>query len=91
MSSVLRRTLICCLALALLSLGPPARAQKLVTLERAYALALKNHPSIQMLQERVKQAEAARYRAWSRLKPTLPSLAQVNIAETCNVRCEYRG
>ncbi len=28
---------------------------------------------------------------WTRLKPTLPLLAQVNIAETCTARCEYRG
>ncbi|MCO6437374.1 MAG: 6-carboxytetrahydropterin synthase QueD [Phycisphaerae bacterium] len=28
---------------------------------------------------------------WTRLKPGLPVLAQVNVAETCNARCEYRG
>ena len=28
---------------------------------------------------------------WNRLKPSLPSLAQVNVAETCSSRCEYRG
>lgn len=28
---------------------------------------------------------------WERIKPRLPSLAQVNVAETCNARCEYRG
>ncbi len=28
---------------------------------------------------------------WSRVKPALPSLAQVNVAETCTTRCEYRG
>ncbi|MCH7839841.1 MAG: 6-carboxytetrahydropterin synthase QueD [Planctomycetes bacterium] len=28
---------------------------------------------------------------WDRLKPSLPSLAQVNVAETCSSRCEYRG
>ena len=28
---------------------------------------------------------------WIRLKVVLPSLAQVNIAETCTGRCEYRG
>ncbi len=28
---------------------------------------------------------------WLRLKPELPELAQVNVAETCTARCEYRG
>lgn len=28
---------------------------------------------------------------WARVKPRLPLLAQVNVAETCNARCEYRG
>ena len=28
---------------------------------------------------------------WIRLKPELPLLAQVTIAETCTSRCEYRG
>jgi 6-pyruvoyl-tetrahydropterin synthase len=28
---------------------------------------------------------------WSRVKPVLPVLAQVNVAETCTSRCEYRG
>jgi len=28
---------------------------------------------------------------WIRLKPALPLLAQVNVAETCTARCEYRG
>jgi len=28
---------------------------------------------------------------WQRVKPKLPQLAQVNVAETCNARCEYRG
>ncbi len=28
---------------------------------------------------------------WRRVKPLLPALAQVNVAETCNARCEYRG
>jgi len=28
---------------------------------------------------------------WARLKPTLPLLGQVNVSETCNSRCEYRG
>ncbi len=28
---------------------------------------------------------------WVRLKPALSVLAQVNVAETCSSRCEYRG
>lgn len=28
---------------------------------------------------------------WDRVKPALPQLAQVNVAETCTARCEYRG
>ncbi len=28
---------------------------------------------------------------WVRLKPHLVTLAQVNVAETCATRCEYRG
>lgn len=28
---------------------------------------------------------------WERLKPALPVLAQLNVAETCTGRCEYRG
>lgn len=28
---------------------------------------------------------------WVRLKPELPLLAQVTVAETCNARCEFRG
>ncbi len=28
---------------------------------------------------------------WDRLKPSLPSLAQVNVSETCTGRCEFRG
>ncbi len=28
---------------------------------------------------------------WTRLKPSLSSLTQVNVAETCTARCEYRG
>lgn len=28
---------------------------------------------------------------WDRLKPGLAVLAQVNVAETCTARCEYRG
>jgi 6-pyruvoyltetrahydropterin/6-carboxytetrahydropterin synthase len=28
---------------------------------------------------------------WVRVKKTLPLLTQVNVAETCHSRCEYRG
>ena len=28
---------------------------------------------------------------WARVKGQLPCLAQVNVAETCVARCEYRG
>lgn len=28
---------------------------------------------------------------WERLEPTLPSLAEVHVHETCTSRCEYRG
>lgn len=28
---------------------------------------------------------------WERLKPALPVLVQLNVAETCTGRCEYRG
>lgn len=28
---------------------------------------------------------------WVRLKPALPMLNQINVAETCTARCEYRG
>ncbi len=28
---------------------------------------------------------------WQRLRPSLPSLAQVTVYETCTARCEYRG
>ena len=28
---------------------------------------------------------------WKRLKPALPELGQINVAETCTGRCEFRG
>jgi 6-pyruvoyltetrahydropterin/6-carboxytetrahydropterin synthase len=28
---------------------------------------------------------------WTRMKKALPRLTQVNVAETCHSRCEYRG
>lgn len=36
-------------------------------------------------------AEALARWIWIRIKPSLPLLSQVTIAETCNARCEYRG
>jgi outer membrane protein len=58
------------LALVLLLVAPgAARADRSVTLDEAYALALRNNPSMAMLRERVVQAEAAHYKAWSALKP----------------------
>jgi outer membrane protein len=76
---MLRR--ISLLALLLLPLKPaPARAEQLgsdgrgsfapLSLERAYALALRNSPALRVLRERVAQAEVARARAWTALKPT---------------------
>jgi len=28
---------------------------------------------------------------WTRVKPVLPPLTQINVAETCHAQCEYRG
>ena len=56
--------------LVFLAYAAPAAAQKLITLEQAYAQAMKSHPSIKMLKERVEQARAGRYKAWTPLKPT---------------------
>jgi 6-pyruvoyltetrahydropterin/6-carboxytetrahydropterin synthase len=36
-------------------------------------------------------AEVLAHWIWVRVKPSLPLLSQVTIAETCNARCEYRG
>jgi len=36
-------------------------------------------------------AENIAWWIWTLIKPMLPQLSQVNIAETCNSRCEYRG
>ncbi len=55
--------------LLLLPVACPARAERL-TLEQAYALAVRHNPTLRILKERVAQAEAARYRAWSAVKPT---------------------
>ncbi|MFH1132665.1 MAG: TolC family protein [Pseudomonadota bacterium] len=49
---------------------PDDGAEKVITLERAYSFALAENPTIKILQERVMQAEAARLKAWSTLKPT---------------------
>ncbi len=58
--------------LALLVAGwqAPARAQQPLSLDQAYRLAVRNNPNFAVLRERVVQAEAARYRAWSAIKPT---------------------
>ncbi|MBI4717708.1 MAG: 6-carboxytetrahydropterin synthase QueD [Planctomycetes bacterium] len=36
-------------------------------------------------------AENIAHWLWQRLKPELPQLVQITIAETCTARCEYRG
>jgi len=46
-------------------------SERLVTLPQAYQLALKHHPSLELLAERVQQADAARRSAWAAIKPTL--------------------
>ena len=48
----------------------PAAADRLITLDQAYRLAMGKHPSIKVLRARVDQARAGRYRAWSAVKPT---------------------
>lgn len=62
------RALIVCSLLLLFA--SPAQAERVVTLPEAFRLAMKNHPSVRILQERVHQAEAARYKAWVAVKPT---------------------
>ncbi len=44
----------------------------------AFRLAMKNHPSIKILQERVEQAKVARYKSWTMVKPT--AYAQPNFS-----------
>jgi len=56
-------------------------AQRLITLDQAYRMALKNHPSIQLMQESVLQAKAARYKAWAAVKPSLSFQASFKISE----------
>jgi outer membrane protein TolC len=59
------------LAVVLLLAAPRAApADQAVTLDEAYRLAVRNNPTMTVLRERVAQAEASRYRAWSALKPT---------------------
>jgi outer membrane protein TolC len=57
--------------LVVLVLAAPraAPADQSVTLDEAYRLAVRNNPTMAMLRERVVQAQAASYRAWSALKP----------------------
>jgi outer membrane protein, multidrug efflux system len=63
------RALLSTLTLAVLIGATPARGDRL-TLERAYALAARNNPSLRVLRERVVQADVARAKAWTALKPT---------------------
>ena len=63
-------------ALLVLTLLLPAatargqRAHRMVSLKQAYQLAMQHHPSIKVLHQRVEQARAGRYKAWSAIKPT---------------------
>jgi outer membrane protein TolC len=57
-------------ALAALALQPAAAQGRKLTLEQAYAQAARSSPTMQVLRERVRQAEAAHRKAWSLLKPT---------------------
>lgn len=58
------------LSLLLLALAAPEANGAPLSLDQAYALALRNNPTLRVLGERVAQAEAARLKAWSALKPT---------------------
>lgn len=60
---------IALLAAAFALIAARAGAEPL-SLEKAYALAARNNPSLRILKERVEQAEVARQRAWASLKPT---------------------
>ena len=55
---------------ALVLLAAEARADKVVSLDQAFRMANRNHPTMEVLRERVEQAKAARYKAWSAVKPT---------------------
>ena len=64
------RTRIAGLLLGAAVISSLAAAQSPLSLDQAYRLAVRNNPNIAVLRERVVQAEAARYRSWSALKPT---------------------
>jgi outer membrane protein TolC len=58
------------LCLMVLLVASPASAGQKISLHQAYDLALKSNPTLRILKERVVQAEAVRYKAWSAIKPT---------------------
>jgi outer membrane protein, multidrug efflux system len=58
------------LTLLVIASSTPASAQQRISLDQAYALALKNNPTMLALRERSVQAEAALRKAWSAIKPT---------------------
>jgi len=65
------RTALLTTALLLLLPSPAhAREMQVVKLAQAFRLAMKNHPTIRILQERVRLAEVARYRSWTKVKPS---------------------
>ena len=58
------------LAILLASIPFSAAAQDQLTLDQAYEQAVKQSPTLELLKQRVAQAEAARLKAWAALKPT---------------------
>ncbi|MCC6750263.1 MAG: TolC family protein [Deltaproteobacteria bacterium] len=58
------------LAILLASIPLSAAAQDQLTLDQAYEQAVKQSPTLELLKQRVAQAEAARLKAWAALKPT---------------------
>ena len=70
MSPSFRRACLLALAGLVLLWTSPAAAGRVVKLDEAFRLAMKNHPSIKILQERVSAAEASRYKTWTAVKPT---------------------
>jgi outer membrane protein TolC len=67
----MRCSLRCLVASLVLCAASPAASQpRHLTLQQAFAQATKTNPTLQVLRERVAQAEAAYYKAWSALKPT---------------------
>ncbi len=56
-----------------------AGAGRLITIEQAYALALRNNPTLELMAEAVRQAEAERYKAWAALKPTAAMQTTLNV------------